>query len=936
MKPLVSTRKLWILLAVLGALGATAADAGEVSWFSNPKATPNGWYWAYDDAETSPPFAEPVLAPMPAGPYSEHTIHDTLAANRLSPYNDEPYMYTLPDSFWYYGYWFEPGAHLYISPDGWISFHNLSEEGFPNPPSASPPFPNVAAPNMIIAPLWADYDPTRTLGSTDSNRVYYLYHTNTNSLIVEWYKIQGRASGNAYTFQVQIQLGGQELLSEYANCGVVFSYHFIHFIYNTASAGWAAESGATGFEDPDGLKGVTYMGTINTSGDDFHAIRAGYKRVFAHDVAADMFFSPGHIVLRYTPIEPKVVVANIGEETEHLTVNLDITIEGDDGDPDTVYHHILGSYDLFPGQKDTLTAPCWEPEEFGNLYTKILRVYLDRDECLGNDMLIDTSFVGCDDTVRFASDFGWGWWGLTNSHQIGTFIEADGGLMVTGGRIPNDDLSNDAWVAALWGAQNGCGLPSDPALATAVPDVDTPWTIFTFQPGAVFVPAATPGNIWVGAIPISSVNSALFIALRPLQQPTHPCYQGEGIRTAFRDYGTWSWPEDLSWYEWRESGLSYIFHMGFGHYPFSPRPAPPCWEGGLHDLTCFRIEEPNINYVEDGVAITPELAVANLGYQVEPDSGFFHVTFLVVDPETEDTVFADTTLENHIGWMGDDGDDPDTVIVAITPWTPQSECSDSSSITAYELIGLVRLGKIGPDFSDHCPYNDTLRRTVECLLSHDVGVPFMRLNDEKNYYPPGSYIRIYATVENFGYHAEHDIEVRCEIRDVDSGGVLLWHELQAVEFLDWRGNVLGRPYSTELVFGDFITPTDHHMIIEIRTELVGDDCPDNDRRTRHLNSGVLEEQNIKEFSLLTSNALGFSGLCRVRFAAPYSGRVKIDVLDINGRLVKTLAEDVVQPGHHCLEWKGIDDAGRKVSAGIYLIRMEADEFSDVQKIILLR
>jgi hypothetical protein len=942
-------------------------QGGQVSWSSAPKAIPNGWYWMYDDTEASPPFEKPVLQDMPPAPYSDYTIHDTAAANRLAPYNDEPFLYALPDSFWYYGYWIQPGTNLFISPDGWISFDNASEEGFPDPPSASPPFPNIAVPNMVIAPLWADYDPTRTPGEEDNNRVYYLYHSDWNTLIVEWYRVQGRSSGNEYTFLLMLHLGGQSFLEEYSGCGVVFSHHFIHFMYNTASAGWDADGGVTGFEDPDGVEGITYLGTINTSGDDFMAIRAGYKRIFKHDVAAYAVLAPRSMVLRYTPIEPEVVVANLGEETEHFTATLKILRHSDN---EIVYEHALGVFDLLPNEMDTLMGPCWEPGEMTEEYYMRLYVELDRDECQDNNHNQQEFYVGCEDTLKymfiFPNDVVIPAY-FTNNHQLGVFFEADGGILLSGAHVQS--TGSGPWIGAVWEAQNGCGLPVDPPLETADPEPDTlyspVWKRFMFKGGGLFVPAATPGNIWVGVIPASSNNAAdLGVSITGeitrfglrFTPPTHPCYTGPtGSRSGFRNYGAWAWEYSgppsgpFPWY-FDSIILNLFSHLGFGDYPLPRRPGPPCWEGGLHDVSCLRMEEPNIDFVEAGDPITPELAVSNLGYQAEPDSGFipvkfFAVSFDVVDslgyPDTifADTAFADTTMLDAVGWLGDPVDDPDTVYVPITQWTPEGKCSEESSIAYYELIGLVRLGKIGPDSSDHCPNNDTVRRYVTCLLSHNVGVTNVDIapspDQPPDWYAPETPITITATVENFGFYAEHDVEVRCEVRDVDSVDVLVWHALAEIEFIDWRGNQLDRPYTTQVVFPAFTRDNRHHMTITCHTEMPGDECPDDDFEVRHINAAIAESDPGAPFALEVIAPNPFAGTATISYAVPYDVDVSVRIYDVSGKLVRTLVSCGQSAGRHSVTWHGVDDAGRKIAAGIYLIRMQAGEFEAVRKILIL-
>jgi hypothetical protein len=370
-------------------------------------------------------------------------------------------------------------------------------------------------------------------------------------------------------------------------------------------------------------------------------------------------------------------------------------------------------------------------------------------------------------------------------------------------------------------------------------------------------------------------------------------------------------------------------HLGFGDFPLSPQPAPPCYFEEPHDVTCFRMEEPNDDYVQANLPITPELAIANIGRQTEPGSGFFPTKFIVVEEATEDTTYNDSAMISQIGFLNDPTDDPDTIYVTVPPWTPDGLCDETDPFVYYELIGLVKLGEVGPDDSDHCPYNDTVRRFVVSLWEHDVGVIDLVLDPEPitppDIYPAGTPIVATATVENFGFNAEHDIPVRLEVMDVDSN-VLLWHNIQSITFLNWRGNTLEEPYTIDVVFPTYTVMNDHHQTLEARTELIGDMCPEDDEKVVHINSGIAETAVGLPFALEVTS---FTNAPTVSFAVPYSVGVSVKVYDISGQLVTTLVDGNRTPGAHSVTW----DAA-SVAKGIYLVRMESVGFSATKKLVI--
>jgi uncharacterized delta-60 repeat protein len=66
------------------------------------------------------------------------------------------------------------------------------------------------------------------------------------------------------------------------------------------------------------------------------------------------------------------------------------------------------------------------------------------------------------------------------------------------------------------------------------------------------------------------------------------------------------------------------------------------------------------------------------------------------------------------------------------------------------------------------------------------------------------------------------------------------------------------------------------------------------------------------------------------------GRVTAEVLDVGGRLVRTLADRAPRDaGPHSLYWDGLSASGRPVAGGVYFIRVSEGSFSEVRKITVL-
>ena len=78
------------------------------------------------------------------------------------------------------------------------------------------------------------------------------------------------------------------------------------------------------------------------------------------------------------------------------------------------------------------------------------------------------------------------------------------------------------------------------------------------------------------------------------------------------------------------------------------------------------------------------------------------------------------------------------------------------------------------------------------------------------------------------------------------------------------------------------------------------------------------------------------GAAGVFFDLPRPGRVRLDLYDVRGRLVRTLVDDSRAAGTHLARWDGRDAAGTPAAAGIYFLRIESAGETKSGRIALLR
>lgn len=81
----------------------------------------------------------------------------------------------------------------------------------------------------------------------------------------------------------------------------------------------------------------------------------------------------------------------------------------------------------------------------------------------------------------------------------------------------------------------------------------------------------------------------------------------------------------------------------------------------------------------------------------------------------------------------------------------------------------------------------------------------------------------------------------------------------------------------------------------------------------------------------------FATSTAIRFDVPAAGaRVRIDVLDVRGRLVTTLTDGFRAGGRHGVRWSGADAHGRAAASGVYFCRYETGGRVETRKLMLMR
>ncbi|MEC7731546.1 MAG: FlgD immunoglobulin-like domain containing protein, partial [Candidatus Neomarinimicrobiota bacterium] len=80
----------------------------------------------------------------------------------------------------------------------------------------------------------------------------------------------------------------------------------------------------------------------------------------------------------------------------------------------------------------------------------------------------------------------------------------------------------------------------------------------------------------------------------------------------------------------------------------------------------------------------------------------------------------------------------------------------------------------------------------------------------------------------------------------------------------------------------------------------------------------------------------FNPFTTLSYDLPENAMVNITIYDMMGRVVKTMVNSEQEAGFKSIQWDGTNHAGATVSAGLYLYTIQADNFHQTKKMILLK
>ncbi|MBT7901761.1 MAG: T9SS type A sorting domain-containing protein, partial [Candidatus Marinimicrobia bacterium] len=103
------------------------------------------------------------------------------------------------------------------------------------------------------------------------------------------------------------------------------------------------------------------------------------------------------------------------------------------------------------------------------------------------------------------------------------------------------------------------------------------------------------------------------------------------------------------------------------------------------------------------------------------------------------------------------------------------------------------------------------------------------------------------------------------------------------------------------------------------------------------NTLAINENMIPDTYVLHQNYPNpFNPITMLRYDLPKDALVNITIYDMLGREVRTLVNTTQDAGFKSVIWNATNNQGMSVSSGVYIYSIEAGEFTQTKKMVLLK
>ncbi len=855
----------------------------------------------------------------------------------------------LPFQFSFYG---ESFSQITVCSNGFISFGENSNGEFRNWR-----LPGALGPNGMIAAFWDDLH-------MDSNSGIYSYYDNDEDyLVIQWEQMINGAPGHPDEETFQIILYDPQRYPSSLNQGNAKIQYKVFNNVDTGNEGgftpWHGNYASIGIESPSGMDGLEYTFNNNYSpqASILESNRALYittkptipleanisiAEIRTFDENNNGIFEVGEGIKLVVSLSNSAINPLTNPHARITSTNPSIQIINDN----SIYDDII--YHEYSYGRNYFKFKLLEEVEPGAYINFDLNIYGDDDYHVVKKINIEVLKPSCSLKSSFINDFS-----TTGNNN---YIMEPGERIQLAWEIENTSSVDDFFdTVSIETTSPYLTLITDTMTDIKVKANSTWQGVFIADvsptaPVNEFLPLTVTANKngeidlqRTSSIGLNSQNTAIdFETENTLLNYTDPweigtstyCSAHTGTNVLATTLNA-AYPNDVSSTVWTEySTAANDLILKFWHRYDTEQ----IYDGG-HVIM-------NIECTSNSILLVPEnnYPVANVFALGAPGySGLLNdwtpVTFLVPEAYFGRSVrfgfrFASDLGVNNQGWFIDDisigGTIQENFIFSGNVELIDSE--DTASAVDITLANYSLNPNINGDYLALLPMSDyevsynllghradnyqLTNPNSNSLISYDVSLNYLKQPENLSYSLQDS-----TLVLNWDYQEDSDDQLTNFIleRKFNTGD---WEEM--AQFTDYQYSCL----LNKIGFYSYRLKALYQSDYSNSSNIIGFD---------YLSGTDNEDNDVALLTSLQANYPNpFNPETNIAYTLAKASPIRLNIFNIKGQLVKTLVNEYQNSGSHKTVWNGKNNQNKAVASGVYLIRIETDDYQKIQKAILMK
>lgn len=165
-------------------------------------------------------------------------------------------------------------------------------------------------------------------------------------------------------------------------------------------------------------------------------------------------------------------------------------------------------------------------------------------------------------------------------------------------------------------------------------------------------------------------------------------------------------------------------------------------------------------------------------------------------------------------------------------------------------------------------------------------------------------------------------------------GPIYGHEIEFCTWPNWEQRISVVAYK----YGLHSNETEEMKIIKTGSTVICNDYPFGKSSSEGGHETLSDNYNLTptQFSLFQNYPNPFNPETDISYTLPQDCHVQLTIYNMLGQQVKVLVDEQQIAGFKTVHWNGRDESGNELASGIYFYRVQAGEYNQVRKMVLVK